>query len=208
LSSQAAASSSSTPFDIEFSTRPATKNLGKEAKPAPSGTEPSSGNRPVEEGPSDHASGASWASDGDDQDPKKISANLRRIRASGPLIIAAIKQNDRQSMERINEIIEQSIQGMNEDNVAVKTPDKSPVESDVKSGLESSFESGGAAPEAPRLTQQIKARETSQPMNQPVHRPMNRTANEESKPQAPRPLSADRGAGRQNNQALIRATAQ
>jgi tetratricopeptide (TPR) repeat protein len=208
LSSQAAASSSSTSFDIEFSSRPATKNPGKEATPAPSGTEPSSGNRPVEEGPNDRASGASWASDGDDQDPKKISASLRRIRASGPLIIAAIKQNDRQSMERINEIIEQSIQGMNENKGAVKTPDKPPVESGVKSGVESSFESGGAPPPAPRPTQRLKARETNRPMNQPVHQPMNLPAKEESKPQMARPLSADRGAGRQNNQALIRATAQ
>ncbi|HEY7179875.1 MAG TPA: tetratricopeptide repeat protein [Blastocatellia bacterium] len=114
-------------------------------------------------------------------------------------------------MERINEIIEQSIQGMNEDKGAVKTPDKSPVESGGKSGVESSFESGAAAPPAPPApppTQQIKARETNQPMNQPVHRPMNRPANEESKPQMARPLGADRGAGRQNNQALIRATAQ
>ncbi|MBO0725229.1 MAG: tetratricopeptide repeat protein [Blastocatellia bacterium] len=188
------------------------KNPEKEATPAPSGTEPSPRTRPVEDGPSDRASGAFPALEGGDQDPKKISASLRRIRASGPLIIAAIKQNDPQSMERINEIIEQSIQGMNEDKGAVKTPDKPPVESDVKAGVEPSLEpssgsssgSVGAAPPAPAPTQQIKARET----NQPIHRPMNRLANEESKPQASRPLSADRGAGGQSGQALIRATAQ
>src|SRR5215467_11396566 len=73
LSSQAAASSSSTQFDIEFSTRSATKNPGKEATTAPSRTEPSTGTGSVEDGPRDPASGASLTPDGEVQDPKKIS---------------------------------------------------------------------------------------------------------------------------------------
>src|SRR5882672_5207369 len=193
LSSQAAASSSSTPFNVEFSTRSATKNPEKEAKPAISETEPSPETGPVEDGPSDRTPDAEAPPEGGDQDPKAISASLRRIRASGPLILAAIKQNDRQSMERINEIIAQSIQGLTEDKAPVKTPDKSSIESGVESGVES----GGAAPPP---TQQVKEREA----NRPIHR----LANDKAGPQMTRSLSADQSVARQNSHALVRATAQ
>src|SRR5262245_5700419 len=113
LSSQAAASSSATPYNVEFSGKPAPKNLEKETKPAPAEPESPRVTAPVDSGPRDRTPGADARGESGNQDPRAISESLRRIRASGPLIIAAINQsNDRQSMERINEIIEQSIQGM------------------------------------------------------------------------------------------------
>jgi tetratricopeptide (TPR) repeat protein len=119
---------------------------------------------------------------------------LRRIRASGPLIIAAIKQNtDRQSIDRINEIIAQSIEGM--------TEDKAPVESPVESSVGSSVVSGGAvAPEAPPRIQQVEERGASQPTN--------RAPNQEAGPQTAHPVSASQGVAEQNSQALVRSTPQ
>jgi tetratricopeptide (TPR) repeat protein len=115
---------------------------------------------------------------------------LRRIRASGPLIIAAIKQNtDRQSIDRINEIIAQSIQGMTED----KGPVESPVESSVGSG-------GAEAPEAPPRIRQVEERGASQPSD--------RAPNEEAGLQAAQPVSASQGVAEQNSQALVRSTPQ
>jgi tetratricopeptide (TPR) repeat protein len=184
LSSQAAASSSSTPFNVEFSTKPSTKNLEKDAKPASSEPGPVSEAVPVEDAPIKQPAVAALPLESGDQDPKAISASLRRIRASGPLILAAIKQNDRESMERINEIIEQSIQGMNED--------QAPVEPGVKSSVRPV---DAPAPQ----TQQLKRREATQPINPP--------AKELAAPQPTRSLSAE-SAARQNNQALVRATAQ
>src|SRR5262249_23923928 len=150
------------PFNVEFSTKSVTNSPEKEAKPEISETKPSPGTGPVEDRPSDGTTGASATPEGDDQDPKAISASLRRIRASGPLILAAIKQNDRESMERINEIIEQSIQGLNEDKGQVKTPDNPPIKSGVKPGVDSGV-AGGAAPPP---TQQVKELGA----NRPIHR--------------------------------------
>src|SRR5262245_19574795 len=102
LSSQAAASSSSTPFNVEFSTKSLTKNPERESKPAPPETEPSPETEQVEAEPGAQAPSASATREGGAQDPKAISESLRRIRASGPLILAALKQNnDRQSIDRI-----------------------------------------------------------------------------------------------------------
>jgi tetratricopeptide (TPR) repeat protein len=190
LSSQAAASSSAPPFNVEFSSKPVTKNLERETRPAPSEPEPPHGAGPVEGGPSDRTPDAGARSEGGNQDPKAISQSLRRIRASGPLIIEAIKQNtDWQSIERINEIIAQSIQGITED----KAPVESPVESSVGSG-------GAVAPEAPPRVQQVEERGASQPTN--------RAPNEDAGPQTSQQVSASQGVAGQNSQALVRATAQ
>lgn len=131
LSSQAAASSSSTPFNVEFSTRSAPKDQQRETEPSPE-------TKPIEDGLSDQAPGADASGEGGHQNPKEISESLRRVRVSGPLILAAIKQNnDRQSIDRINEIIAQSIQ--------------TPVES-----------KGAAAPPAAPSIRQVKERESNQ----------------------------------------------
>jgi tetratricopeptide (TPR) repeat protein len=194
LSSQAAASSSSAPFNVEFSTRPAKKNQEKEAMPAPSESELSVEADPAPSAPSKRLAASaptenpSDNSEGMDQDPKAISASLRRIRASGPLILAAIKQNDRESMERINEIIEQSIQGMKEE--------KAPIESSVQP---TGKLRGAAAPQATPPTQQLKARDVTQPMNLP--------AKDTAGSQPARSVN-DEKAPRSTNQALIRPTAQ
>ena len=92
-------------------------------------------------------------------------------------------------MDRINEIIAQSIQGMTED----KAPAEPPVESSVES-------EGAVTPEAPPRIQQVEDGEAS--------RPMNRASNEEASPQATQPAGADHGVAGQNSQALVRATAQ
>src|SRR5215510_11163877 len=169
LSSQAAASSSTPPFNVEFSGRPVTKNLERETRPIPS------------EPDSPHGAGLVEGEVGE-QDPRAISESLRRIRSSGPLIIAAIKQNtDRQSIDRINEIIAQSIQGM--------TEDKAPVESPVESSVESV---GAVAPEAPPPIQQVEERGASQPTN--------KASNEEAGHQTAHPVSASQGVAEQNSQ--------
>src|SRR5215470_14776869 len=188
LSSQAAASSSAPPFNIEFTGKPVTKNLEGETRPASSEPESPHGSGLVEGGPSDRTPDPGARGEGGDQDPRAISESLRRIRSSGPLIIAAIKQNtDRQSIDRINEIIAQSIQGMTED----KAPVESPVESSVGSG-------GAVAPEAPPRIQQVEERGASQPVN--------RAPNEEAGHQTAHPVSAGQGAAGQNSQALVRST--
>jgi tetratricopeptide (TPR) repeat protein len=190
LSSQAAASSSAPPFNVEFSSKPVTKNLEREPGAASSGPEPHQGTGPAEDESGDRMSGASAGGEGGDQDPKAISESLRRIRASGPLIIAAIKQNaDRQSIDRINEIIEQSIQGMTEE----KAPVESPIESSVGPG-------GATAPPASPQLQQVEAQGANQPMNPPP--------NEELVPQTNRPVSAGQGVAGQNSQALVRSSTQ
>src|SRR5262245_5383541 len=190
LSSQAAASSSAPPFNVEFSGRPVTKNLERETRPAPSEPESPHGAGPVEGGPRDRTSDAPAKGEVGEQDPRAISESLRRIRASGPLIIAAIKQNaDRQSIDRINEIIAQSIQGMTED----KAPVESPVESSVGSG-------GAVAPEAPPRIQQAEERGASQPTH--------RAPNEEAGPQTAPQVNASQGVAEQNSQALVRSTPQ
>ncbi|HEY6400577.1 MAG TPA: tetratricopeptide repeat protein, partial [Blastocatellia bacterium] len=204
LSSQAAASSSSTPFNVEFSKKPVKKNPEKEAKPAPSEAEPVSGSRPVDDAPSG-PSAAATPTDGADQDPKAISASLRRIRASGPLILEAIKQNDRESMERINEIIEQSIQGMSEEKKPVEAPAESPVDPVI-----------AAEPPASAPTQRLKPREATQSMNSSATEAATigatgastGAANEEVRSQAPRQAPAGQSVGRQTSQAIVRATAQ
>ncbi|HEU0185800.1 MAG TPA: tetratricopeptide repeat protein [Blastocatellia bacterium] len=204
LSSQAAASSSSTPFSVEFSRKPVKKDPEKEAKPAPSETEAGAGAKPVEDAQGGRPAAAA-PPDGADQDPKAISASLRRIRASGPLILEAIKQNDRESMERINEIIEQSIQGMGEE--------KKPVESSAKPLVDSVTP---AEPPAAAPTQQLKPRESTQSMNSSVAgaATSGRTgastgaANEEARPQPTLQISSGQSAGRQTGQAIVRATAQ
>src|SRR5262249_38773443 len=156
--------------------KPVTKNLERETMPAPSEPEPPHGTGPVEGGTSDRTPDAPARGEGGEQDPKAISESLRRIRASGPLIIAAIKQNtDRQSIDRINEIIAQSIQGMTED----KAPVESPVESSVGSV-------GAVAPEAPPRIQQVEERGASQTTY--------RAPNEEAGPQTAQQVSAGQGA--------------
>ncbi len=189
MSSQAAASSSSPPFNIEFSGRPVTKNLEKENRPDPPEPEPPHETGPAEATPRVTASDASARGEGGEQDPRAISESLRRIRASGPLIIAAIKQNtDRQSIDRINEIIAQSIQGMTEDKAAVESP------------AESSGGSGGAAAPPPPSIQQVE--------EQKAVRPINRAPGNEAGLQMTRPARAGQGAAGQNNQALVRSTTQ
>src|SRR5215510_5445715 len=190
LSSQAAASSSTPPFNVEFSGRPVTKNLERETRPTPSEPDSPHGAGPVEGGPSDRTPDAGARGEVGEQDPRAISESLRRIRSSGPLIIAAIKQNtDRQSIDRINEIIAQSIQGMTED----KAPVESPVESSVGSV-------GAVAPEAPPPIQQVDERGAGQPTN--------RAPNEEAGHQTAHPVSASQGVAEQNSQALVRSTPQ
>jgi tetratricopeptide (TPR) repeat protein len=62
------------------------------------------------------------APEADDRDPKAISESLRRIRTSGPLIIEAIKQKQ----DRINEIIAQSVEGLNQGKGEVKREEAAP----------------------------------------------------------------------------------
>src|SRR5262249_41169307 len=131
----------------------------------------------------DGTSDAGAGGEGVSQDPKAISESLRRIRASGPLIIAAIKQNtDRQSIDRINEIIAQSIQGMTEDKAAVESPPQP----------------GGARGPPPSIQHVEEQKANSR---------MNRAPKEGAGLQTPRKIGAGRGVAGKNSQALVRARA-
>ncbi|MGH9836360.1 MAG: hypothetical protein ACRD9Y_25335, partial [Blastocatellia bacterium] len=78
--------------------------------------------QPSQPTPDGQAPGAPQAPETDDRDPKAISESLRRIRTSGPLIIEAIKQKQ----DRINEIIAQSVAGMNQGKGEVKREEAGP----------------------------------------------------------------------------------
>jgi tetratricopeptide (TPR) repeat protein len=180
LSSQAAVSSSSIPLDVEFFNESANENQERETEPAFSETGPPPGTGPVEDEPRYQPLGAGAVDEGGDRDPKAISESLRRIRVSGPLILAAIKQNnDRQSIDRINEIIAQSIQG---------TP-KNQAQDEPQSV---------AAPPAPPPVQQVKEREA----NKAAHG----AADVEAGLPPARQISAGQGAARQG--AIIRSPGQ
>src|SRR5262245_10277182 len=122
LGSQAAISSSSTPLNVEFSSRSAMKNSGRETKPSSPNPPPSSETNPARENLVVPPPNNPKSSEGGGQDPKAISESLRRIRTSGPLIIEAIKQNS----DRAREIIEQSIQGLSENKVEIKRDEPPP----------------------------------------------------------------------------------
>src|SRR5262245_31641924 len=127
LSSQTAVSSSATPPGVEFSTKTAMKDPGKEPTPAPPNPKqpqgvqrgqekkaaikepPEINPKPPQPAQGGQAPGGRPSPETDQRDPKAISESLRRIRTSGPLIIEAIKQKQ----DRINEIIAQSVEGIN-----------------------------------------------------------------------------------------------
>lgn len=134
LSSQTAVSSSTTPPGVEFSTKAVMKDPGKETTSTPPNSKQPRGVRrvpereaatkeppevnsqapqPAQDGPTP---GAPTSPESDERDPKAISESLRRIRTSGPLIIEAIKQKQ----DRINEIIAQSVESLNQSQGEVK----------------------------------------------------------------------------------------
>ena len=140
LSSQTAVSSSATPLNIEFSTKAVMKDPGKETTPTPPNPKqpqgvqrgqeraaaikepPEINTQPPQPAQGGQASGAPQATETDERDPKAISESLRRIRTSGPLIIEAIKQKQ----DRINEIIAQSVEGLNQGKGEVKREEPKP----------------------------------------------------------------------------------
>ena len=117
LHNQAAVSSSSTPLNVEFSARSVTKehrsakldsfspapqeaDTGKLSQPAPKSKEASTPLSATTPQPANTET----------NDPKSISESLKRIRASGPLLVEAVKKKQ----ERINQIISESIESKNE----------------------------------------------------------------------------------------------
>lgn len=113
LHNQAAVSSSSTPLNVEFSAR----NISREnrstrfenaAPVSPEKVETGKLNQPKavnkEIAPQTPASTPQVSAE-ENNDPKAISESLKRIRASGPLIVEAVKKKQ----ERINQIIAESI---------------------------------------------------------------------------------------------------
>lgn len=119
LHNQAAVSSSSTPLNVEFSARSASKEL-RNAKlesfapvPQPDKADTGKLTQPASK-PKDTAAQSATATpqaiDNESNDPKSISESLKRLRASGPLLVEAVKKKQ----ERINQIISESIEGKNE----------------------------------------------------------------------------------------------
>lgn len=138
LHNQAAVSSSSTPLNVEFSARSASKEL-RSAKlesfsPVTQQDKADTGKltQPASK-PKDAAAQSATATpqekDNESNDPKSISESLKRIRASGPLLVEAVKKKQ----ERINQIISESIEGKNE----VKSDSKSGHLSKLKPAVQS-----------------------------------------------------------------------
>lgn len=118
LHNQAAVSSSSTPLNVEFSARSVAKehrsaklesftptpqekaDTGKLNQPVPKAKEASVQSSATTPQPVNNET----------NDPKSISESLKRIRASGPLLVEAVKKKQ----ERINQIIAESIESKNE----------------------------------------------------------------------------------------------
>ena len=119
LNNQAAFSSASARLNVEFSARNAPKDRQREAQvvaTAPTSFDkPDTGNlpKPAEAQAPDQSGNGSESSD------KAISESLKRIRASGPLIVEAVKKKQ----ERINQIIAESIEGRS-DNKETKSDNK------------------------------------------------------------------------------------
>jgi tetratricopeptide (TPR) repeat protein len=113
LSSQAAFSSPSAPLNVEFSAKAGAKESQKESKPArveekqatvnpqvaTDGEKPAPDNLDQSDGPVEAGEPT--------RDPVAISKSLRRVRASGSLIIEASKKDQ----EQMNDIISQAIEG-------------------------------------------------------------------------------------------------
>ncbi len=120
LHSQAAFSSASAPLNVEFSARNAAIDRQRETKTEV--TESSVQNKPdtakLGKAPTTAANQtpAQTLSPNDDEnsDPKAISESLKRLRASGPLIVEAVKKKQ----ERINQIIAESIESRSENSNA------------------------------------------------------------------------------------------
>jgi tetratricopeptide (TPR) repeat protein len=194
LSSQTAVSSSATPLNVEFSTKAVMKDPGKETTPTPLNPKQSPPVQAAQGGlereaapkeppnvssqPPQPAQG-SQASETDEQDPKAISESLRRIRTSGPLIIEAIKQKQ----DRINEIIAQSVEGLNESKAEVKREETGPPKPP-------------APPPPPPLRQ---SKQPNRPANEkPKARPASRT----------RPKQIGQSAGQSGVQSTAQSIAQ
>ena len=118
LHNQAAVSSSSTPLNVEFSARSIPKE-SRSAKiegfaPAPEeNVDTGKLNQPkpkTKDLPASSTAGTPQTNDSENNDPKAISESLKRLRASGPLLVEAVKKKQ----ERINQIISESIESKNE----------------------------------------------------------------------------------------------
>jgi len=102
LHNQAAFSSGSSPLNVEFSARNASKERPREVPPPP--VPP-----PIVPMPKPPVQSVEKKS-GDGQDPKAISESLKKLRASGPLLVEAVKKKQ----ERISQIIAESVEGKSE----------------------------------------------------------------------------------------------
>lgn len=109
LHSQAAFSSPSAPLNVEFSARNAPKERQLDAEvelSATAKTDTAKLSKPSAAVPSQKKQSVAPSDDESNPDPKAISESLKRLRASGPLIVEAVKKKQ----ERINQIIAESIE--------------------------------------------------------------------------------------------------
>lgn len=115
LHNQAAFSSGTSPLNVEFSARNAQKDRAREVPPPP--TPP----------PYPTAKTTTVSSDKEDdevKDPKAISESLKKLRASGPLTETA---KDKKKQERINQIIDSSVESKREKKRGAKSQSMVPV---------------------------------------------------------------------------------
>lgn len=121
LHNQAAFSSTSSPLNVEFSARNTSKDRQRETTPpAPVSAAPA---QSASENSGQSTNAAPEKNQTADPDPKSISESLKRLRASGPLIVESVKKKQ----ERMNQIIAESVESRSESKPETKAQAISPV---------------------------------------------------------------------------------
>ena len=157
LNNQAAFSSASARLNVEFSARNAPKDHQRETMPGASAStsfdSPDTGklNKTAANPPDQTQTSGNGAESND----KAISESLKRIRASGPLIVEAVKKKQ----ERINQIIAESIEGRSESKAENK-PVVSVAKTETKTPTSSSLTQTSTA-----VKTQFPSPPTSAPLN-------------------------------------------
>jgi tetratricopeptide (TPR) repeat protein len=157
LSNQSAFYAHSTPLNVEFFPKGGTRDSNKDqAPPAPSQPQSEQIVISAKGSISDDSSSTAIGSGDALQDPVAISQSLRRVRASGSLIIEAAS---RKKQDEMNAIIAMAIEGFekqseNPEQIPPPSPRSSPAFGDLKQRPPLSV-SSGAQLKIPRATQPL-----------------------------------------------------
>lgn len=161
LGSQAAFSSPAAPLNVEFSAKPVMKEPQQENKPMP--PESKSSLRPTPDHQPPEAIGEAAAGQ-ETSDPVSISKSLRRVRASGPLIIEAAKKQQ----DQMNQIIAQAIEGFENKTEEPTAPPKPPAAPPFPTRPRAESPTTTTAPPVPRTTDSLAKTPAADPVKTSV----------------------------------------